>query len=351
VSQIQARKPHPVVREISRLTWDTVSVPQNTAPMTIAGRHYLLEFDEFGFRFSTLPPPDQVGAARIVDITDPAHPRVVSNLRLTVNMPAEHNAADSDPSPLPAPQFSYAAHYCSIPREIDPEIVACSFINSGLRIFNIQDPLHPREVAYYISPPRAPSLGNAPASDFAMSMPAFDPATRQVWYSDATTGFYALKLDQSVWPDPTTIPTTGRPSCPAASGNLGGTRLGPISLGARRSLLRREFSRFSTRGRASMDFLCLAGGGIRVGYPSANLLRSVSHRARAQFTGRAVLALTANRRYAFRGVRHGARLAGVARRLHIGRGFRIGLNNWYLAVGRRANGVFKVRYRGGRDRG
>jgi hypothetical protein len=198
VSQIQARQRTPVVTEISRLTWDTVSVPQNTAPMTIGGHHYLLEFDEFGFRFSTLAPIDQVGGARIIDIDDPAHPRVVSNLRLAVNMPAAHRAADGDPSPMPTPLTTYAAHYCAIPREVDPKIVACSFINSGLRIFNIQDPLHPREVGYFISPPKAE--GNVTPSDFAMSMPTFDPATRQVWYTDAASGFYALKLAKSVWP-------------------------------------------------------------------------------------------------------------------------------------------------------
>ena len=102
-SQVQQRRPAPMLREVSRLTWDTVAIPQNTAPMTIAGHRYLLEFDEFAFRFSALGPPDTVGGARIIDIGDEAHPHVVSNLRLAVNQPAEHAAADSDPSPLPAP--------------------------------------------------------------------------------------------------------------------------------------------------------------------------------------------------------------------------------------------------------
>src|SRR5207249_10058782 len=105
---------------------------------------------------------------------------------------AEHKAVDGDPSPLPLPTFTYAAHYCNIPREVDPEIAACSFINSGLRIFDIRDPLHPREVAYYISPPKAP-IG-ALAGDAAFSQPAFDPARREVWYTDATSGFYVLRL-------------------------------------------------------------------------------------------------------------------------------------------------------------
>lgn len=209
VSQIQARQPNPVVSEISRLTWGTVSIPQNTDPMQINGKPYLLEFDEFALRFNPATINDTVGAARIIDISDPAHPFVASNIRLAVNMQAAHRAADSDPSPLPAPVANYAAHYCAIPREVDPAIVACSFINSGLRIFNIQDPLHPREVAYYISPPAASSNPGALPGDFALSQPAFDAARRSVWYSDGTTGFYNLQLDPGVWPNATSTPSVG----------------------------------------------------------------------------------------------------------------------------------------------
>jgi hypothetical protein len=211
VSQIQQRVPHPHVTEISRLTWNTVSIPQNTDPMTIGGHHYLLEFDEFAFRFNPPTVANQVGAARIINIDDPLHPRVVSDLRLAVNMAAAHAAASGDPSPLPAP-LNYAAHYCAIPRELNPGIAACSFINSGLRIFNIQDPLHPREVGYFIAPPKAGTLGGLDAGDFALSQPAFDPATRQVWYTDATSGLYVLKLSPQAWPNPTTSPTAAHRS-------------------------------------------------------------------------------------------------------------------------------------------
>ena len=115
-------------------------------------------------------------------------------------MPTAHAAAAGDPSPLPSANFAYSAHYCAIPREVDPEIAACSFINSGLRVFNIADPLHPREVAYFISPPKRAANGNP--GDLALSQPAFDPAHRQVWYTDATSGFYSLQLDSSAWPHP-----------------------------------------------------------------------------------------------------------------------------------------------------
>src|SRR5206468_5087283 len=55
VSEIQARKPDPVVREVSRLTWNSVAIPQNTAPMVIGGHPYVLEFDEFAWRFTQVP--------------------------------------------------------------------------------------------------------------------------------------------------------------------------------------------------------------------------------------------------------------------------------------------------------
>ena len=199
VSQIQARRANPTVSEISRLTWHTVSIPQNTDPMTIHGHPYLLEFDEFAFRFNPATQNDDVGGARIIDIADPRHPRIVSNLRLAVNMHDARVAADGDPSQLPGPAFAYASHYCAIPREVDPEIAACSFINSGLRIFNISDPRHPREVAYFISPPRAPNPASQ-GGDLAMSQPAFDPARHEVWYTDASSGFYVVKLAGGVWP-------------------------------------------------------------------------------------------------------------------------------------------------------
>ncbi len=190
---------------MSRLTWQRVTIPQNSAPMVIHGHRYLLEFDEFAFRFDTVTAPDTVGAARIIDLSDETHPRVVSNLRLQVNNPEYRAQADSDPGGIGGneQQTGYAAHYCAIPREVDPGIVACSFINSGLRIFNIQDPAHPREVAYFVSPPKASYVNGNKSSDTAMSKPDFDPAHLEVWYTDAASGFWVVHLDPSAWPQST----------------------------------------------------------------------------------------------------------------------------------------------------
>jgi hypothetical protein len=199
VSEVQARKPSPKVREISRLSWQTTSIPQNTNPVTINGHPYLLEYDEFAFRFNPPTSNDTPGAARLIDIADPRHPKVTSNLRLEVNMPDVHRQVHGDPGFIPSAALVYGAHYCSVPREVDPEIAACSFLNSGLRIFDIRDPQNPREIAYYVSPPET---SNGQKSDAAFSQPAFDPARREVWFSDATSGFWSVRLHKAAWPHP-----------------------------------------------------------------------------------------------------------------------------------------------------
>ena len=48
VSEVQAREPNPVIREVSPLTWTSMSIPQNAIPITIGGQPYVVEIDEFG---------------------------------------------------------------------------------------------------------------------------------------------------------------------------------------------------------------------------------------------------------------------------------------------------------------
>jgi hypothetical protein len=201
-SQIQARKPDPKTREISRLTWTAASIPQNAIPFTENGHPYVLEFDEYNA--ATLKPggdADQVGAGHIIDIADETKPRVVANLRLQVNQPEDHKAAAGDPG-ASSPAQGYAAHYCNIPTRVDPKIVACSFIASGLRVFDISDLLHPKEIAYYVAPPQPRSENGYNASDFAMSQPAFAPDRHEIWFTDGTSGFYVVRVADSVWPKP-----------------------------------------------------------------------------------------------------------------------------------------------------
>ena len=97
VSQVQDRVPNPQVTEVSRLTWDTVTIPQAALPMTIGGRRYLFEVDEFATTddMRTTSNGPKVGAARIIDIADEKAPKVVSDLRLA-GAPARRPASLAD---------------------------------------------------------------------------------------------------------------------------------------------------------------------------------------------------------------------------------------------------------------
>jgi hypothetical protein len=133
--------------------------------------------------------------------------------------------------------------------------------------------------------------------------------------------------------------------CQKATGRLAGRTLGRLKLGITRARARKLFVHWSTRSRRDdMDFFFVCPKGIRVGYPSAGLLRSLSKREQRAVKGRAVILLTADRHYALRGVKQGARLAKVRRRLHVSRAYRVGLNTWYLVPNGPSRGVLKVRH-------
>jgi hypothetical protein len=126
--------------------------------------------------------------------------------------------------------------------------------------------------------------------------------------------------------------------CPQATGRLSATALGKVRLGMTRRAARQAFTKSSTRRRRYQDYFRLKPSGIRVKYPSATLLRSVPRPQRRHLQGRVIVALTADRHYALRGVHPGARLRTVARRLHVGRAYHVGRNFRYLAPYGRGSG-------------
>ena len=206
LSEVQARKPNPQVREISRLVWSNMTIPQIAIPVTIGGKPYLVEIDEYSSGESggsVAGNGPRVGAARIIDISDERRPFVVSNIRLAVHQPENRAAIAGDPG-AQSPVQGYAGHYCNVPQRVEPGILACSMIVSGLRVFDIRDPEHPKEIAYHVAPPSTVTAGGTPIIDeranYAMSQPAFAPERGEIWYSDGTSGFYALRMDPRVWP-------------------------------------------------------------------------------------------------------------------------------------------------------
>lgn len=202
ISKIQNRTlsgPAQALPEIGRVTWPEISIPQNVIPVSINNHPYLIEFDEFSANNVQYDPQAAVGAARIIDIADPTQPRVISRIRLAVHNTRQRESDQQNDPGANSGALGYSSHYCAVPRLNDPGILACSMILSGLRVFDIRDPLHPREVAYFNKPPAGGSS--------ALSAPAFDPGRGDVWYSDSASGFYAVHLTNGAWPRSGAYPT------------------------------------------------------------------------------------------------------------------------------------------------
>jgi predicted acyl esterase len=135
------------------------------------------------------------------------------------------------------------------------------------------------------------------------------------------------------------------PGCPRATGRLHGSTLGLLTLGMTRARTRRAYKHSSDRGSRYKDFFCLTPIGVRAGYASPNLLKTLPRRLRKQLKGRVVWASTANPYYSLRGIRAGSSLAKAAKKLHTGAPFHIGRNYWYLAANGSSTAVLKVRHK------
>ena len=142
---------------------------------------------------------------------------------------------------------------------------------------------------------------------------------------------------------PVLVALPGTTRCVKPSGRLAGGSLGPLKLGMSRTAARKKLKRFGVTHNDFDNFCLFAGWGIRAGYPSSKLLATLSRRLRTHVTG-VILLLSANPHYALDKTTPGATLTKqVARRLKLGKLFKIGSNDWYIAAGRSADGVLKVR--------
>ena len=154
VSDIQERRPNPQVSVISTLFWDDGSLAQDTLPVTIRGRPYLIFTDEGGSSGIRRPAVEDAcarglppfGFARIIDISDETNPTIVSKLKLEVHDPDNCDVILDDP---PDPLFGYDSHYCGVDNARNVKLLACSYMRSGIRVFDIRDPSHPKEIAYF----------------------------------------------------------------------------------------------------------------------------------------------------------------------------------------------------------
>ncbi len=204
-TEIQARVEDPQVEIVSEFYWDDGAISQMSQPITIAGKPYILYVDEGGSGLSTkhnfcargLPP---FAFARIIDVSDEKNPFTVSKLMLETHDPANCAETINDDQAI----FLYDSHYCTVDNPDDARLVACSYFESGLRVFDIRDPYKPKEIAYY-NAPLTPgykegsyynTTGTCHTADWAGAHPRFVLERNEIWYTGQCTGFHVLRFTQ-----------------------------------------------------------------------------------------------------------------------------------------------------------
>lgn len=233
-SAVQRRDPNPQVPVLAKMTWNDGWATQHSIPITYDGHHYLFTVDEAGS-----------GGVKLIDVEDDTRPRIVNTIKLEINLPENQDSAIA--SSMGGGAFGYDAHYCTTDRPHNPTALACGWVTSGIRVFDIRDPFDVREIAYYNPPAQtgrnlelwnsphawASIMGlpilSGPAVITALTEGKFDPAQalssrtgmlfggdlsgdwcfsgplwrgNQLWTSCADNAFLALDLDPAVYTPP-----------------------------------------------------------------------------------------------------------------------------------------------------
>ncbi len=219
VSQVQDRRPHPEIKVISSLYWVNGDIGIQPDLAFIHGRPYLGVGDEFGSGGGRYPqaainacgaglPP--FGFERLIDIGNVAKPKLVAQLMIGVDAPANCARVEHDITARMG-GYGYSVHDCTFDNPLHATLLACSSHQSGVRVFDVHDPYHPREIAYFVGPaPPNPdeidpgSLLNSfqgvkPPINFAWSKAhsRFVWQGRQLylWVTSSHGGFYTLRFE------------------------------------------------------------------------------------------------------------------------------------------------------------
>ena len=225
-SEVQARAPNAQMRLISFFPVRDGSTAQHTIAIRIRGKPYVVHVDEGGSGGGSVAGRRAACAvgwapfpmARIVDISDERNPTLVSKLALEIHNPANCDKWFADLEDPPLTGFTYGSHYCSVDNRHNATTLACGYFNSGIRVFDIRDPVRPKEIAYYnpagvITPSAGSNHGATNGSggkpDWCSAQVHLDKKTGTLWSTCQDNGVVVLKFREGVWPFPGTATPPG----------------------------------------------------------------------------------------------------------------------------------------------
>ena len=216
ISEVQQRKPNPKIKLVSTALFKDGSIAQHTIPIKIDGKPYVVMVDEGGSGGTGTT--DNVKAAcaaglapfpmaRIFDISDEKNPKEAVKLTLETHDPK--NCDQVLPDIVGLNIFTYGSHYCSVDNRENATALACSYFNSGIRVFDIRNIKNVREIAYY-NPPSAKAVPGsnhvtfgqwrAGGPDWCASRLDFDFAKKQLVTMCQDNGLVVLKFAPGTWP-------------------------------------------------------------------------------------------------------------------------------------------------------
>src|SRR4030095_1956260 len=138
-------------------------------PFFSDGRSYIISTDESGgqagvggLAAACARGASPYGYSNVIDITDETNPRIVSKIMLEVHDPKNCASVWKDPPEVGGGNLDYSTERCAVDREENPTLAACGSRGTGTRIYDIRDPLHPAEIAYWKGP--APRTAFLPGS-------------------------------------------------------------------------------------------------------------------------------------------------------------------------------------------
>ena len=199
-TDVAERKANPQLRYINYLSWcdqqvdpdfgDGSSASAHATEYVIHenGKEYIITTDESGGGLNG----DAAGVcaqrtyARIIDISDELHPKVVGTFKPDVNKP-ENCAAN-----LAADTTGGMLHYIGFDDRYHMRLVIYAAANQGMRVVDFRDPTNPKEIGYYNAPRHTTTPPNG--QDFTRPDPRYDTANCMIYTGWNQGGLKILEL-------------------------------------------------------------------------------------------------------------------------------------------------------------